>query len=177
MSTAAMIDWQVLPEVDLYRVADRTLAVVKRDPHYRPAFDTLVSKLSWLGHDKDLEVCALLVCEALKFLSAAATPGKPRMVPGRLVDAAWHALILDTRLYESICRQMGVGFIHHNPDPESSGWNKPGVYEGTIGWMSELGFRPNRMVWGKSMAEYCADHEPEGPDDDPKARCSSCSGG
>lgn len=36
-----------------------------------------------------------------------------RLSPSPLIDAVWHAVLLDTRRYQALC---GKKFIHHNPD-------------------------------------------------------------
>lgn len=173
MSTQTLVPYQYLDEARVKMMAERLLRVVERDPHYLPAFERLCQEMDADEPEHRLAVAESLINEVQKFLVAAVKSGYLRMVPNRLVDAAWHTLILDTRLYARLCQDMG-GFVHHNPNPLTSGWDRPGVLESSLDWMRQLGLEPNEIIWGIASAEYCSDHEPE---PDKPERCSSCSGG
>jgi hypothetical protein len=41
--------------------------------------------------------------------------GRQVAMPSQVVDALWHALILDTRLYQHLCRQVFGRVLHHTP--------------------------------------------------------------
>ena len=174
MSTVAHSLTQRPTGDEIANAAERLLLVLERDPHYKEPFEAFL-RFSGCSSRSDTErVAEAIMMEALNFLYAAAQPGSHRMVPNRLVDAAWHTLILDTKLYARICRMYGAEFIHHNPDPKTSGWDKPSALEATVERMNALGLGPDEAIWGVGSAQYCSDHEPEPTKPE---RCSSCSSG
>ncbi|MFD9515962.1 hypothetical protein [Streptomyces sp. NPDC059979] len=66
-----------------------------------------------------------LVTEALKFVAAIAH-GATDLVPSTPVDAAWHALIENTEIYQRLAADLGR-FVHHYPavvgtEPPAPGW-------------------------------------------------------
>lgn len=46
-------------------------------------------------------------------------PGEHNAPPGP-VDMVWHAMILDTRLYEDFCTKVWIGAIHVLPEPAAA---------------------------------------------------------
>ncbi|MGW8552688.1 hypothetical protein [Streptomyces tubercidicus] len=58
---------------------------------------------------------AAILTEALAFVAACAQFPAARLVPSRVVDAGWHALILHTQTYAEMCGRLGA-FIHHRPE-------------------------------------------------------------
>ncbi|MEU8827753.1 hypothetical protein [Streptomyces sp. NPDC048636] len=70
--------------------------------------------------DMGADLAARIVDEATKFVAAVANTPEP-LAPSRVVDEGWHALILNTRIYERLCKKIGR-FVHHTPerpDPEN----------------------------------------------------------
>lgn len=64
-----------------------------------------------------------LVARALRaFFLAQLRAGAQRIdMPSRVVDALWHAFILDTRAYDAFCRQAFGHFLHHIPASPARG--------------------------------------------------------
>ena len=59
-----------------------------------------------------------LMCALLRFLTTKAVLGDAdatRFSPCAMVDHAWHALILDTRLYAAVCDALAGQMLHHAP--------------------------------------------------------------
>lgn len=71
------------------------------------------------------EALAVKAVHALgPFLDACAESAEP-LSPPPLVDAAWHAFILDTEAYARFCEARYGCFIHHRPMPPSpSGYSR-----------------------------------------------------
>lgn len=76
---------------------ERLTARVTRDEGYGPA------------------LAARVVEQALAFLRTCAVHRGEPLSPSRLVDAGWHAFILDTREYRRFCRRIAGRFIDHVP--------------------------------------------------------------
>ncbi|MEU8621006.1 hypothetical protein [Streptomyces sp. NPDC048623] len=100
-----------------------------------------------LDNNKDMAEpdAGRIVEEALKFVAAAAMfPGGMR--PSRVVDEGWHALILHTRVYQTLCRRLGR-FVHHvpeRPDPARHGLT---ALEHTQARIAEAGYEVDRALW------------------------------
>ena len=52
-------------------------------------------------------------------------------MPSRLVDECWHGFILQTRSYQSFCKQVFGGFLHHAPKRLISGSEASATAAGT----------------------------------------------
>ena len=77
------------------------------------------------------ELHPLLDTEALGLVArgAAAVAGRrgpagraarPVGMPSAVVDDLWHELVLHTRAYEQLCRDLFGGFLHHTPEEAMS---------------------------------------------------------
>ncbi|CDR15079.1 glycine-rich domain-containing protein [Streptomyces iranensis] len=87
-----------------------------------------------------------IVDEATKFVIAAScSPGK-NLTPSRVVDEGWHALILHTYLYSSLCARRG-GYVHHTPGYNPRNYD-PAILERTKDRLSQLGFEVDAELWG-----------------------------
>jgi hypothetical protein len=62
--------------------------------------------------------------QALAFLGACAVATAP-IGPSDLVDIGWHTFILYTREYAQFCDQLAGRFIHHVPDDDPPGGDRP----------------------------------------------------
>ncbi|MEU3460128.1 hypothetical protein ABZ721_09230 [Streptomyces sp. NPDC006733] len=84
--------------------------------------------------------------EGLKFVAACAQFPGTALAPSRIVDEGWHALILHTDVYASLCARLG-GFVHHYP-----GWNPthydPPILDRTRALIGECGYTPDAELWG-----------------------------
>ena len=49
------------------------------------------------------------------FLLCFKARGKFLSMPSQIVDDAWHAFIVDTRVYAEFCRKAFQRFLHHTP--------------------------------------------------------------
>jgi hypothetical protein len=91
-----------------------------------------------------------IVDEALKFLSAATTskPGDGRRLrPSRVVDMGWHALILHTELYMTLCHKIGR-YIHHRPEGPETLRREATTLDITQAAIREAGYEPVEYFWG-----------------------------
>ncbi|WP_157879885.1 hypothetical protein [Streptomyces natalensis] len=95
-----------------------------------------------MGHDS----ASRIVAEALKFVATAAKFPDCDMRPSKLVDKGWHALILNTRVYETLCSDLG-GFIHHTPDEPASTPARTVALDMTQDLMAEAGYGPDLTLW------------------------------
>lgn len=95
----------------------------------------------------ELALAGRIVEEAIKFVSAAAyTPGRG-LRPSRIVDEGWHALILHTHVYATLCVRVG-GFVHHVPEPPmAQAAFDPESLVRTQAAITEAGFEPDPMLW------------------------------
>ncbi|MEU9145708.1 hypothetical protein [Streptomyces sp. NPDC048349] len=112
-------------------------------------------------------VAGRILVEALAFLATAART-KGGLVPSRVVDEGWHALILHTGLYQSLCARLG-GFVHHIPERPDPGRRSNGTIERTIAAIEAAGYAVDRGLWrGPAdttvlVAANCQHSGPEGP--------------
>jgi hypothetical protein len=115
------------------------------------------------------EMAGRIVDEALKFLAACAKSPGMGLVPSRIVDEGWHALILHTALYAGICRQVGGGFVHHSPGYGPGNYD-PRVLDRTREAIEALGWGVDAELWVApgdeslvSVAAKCQHSDDGGP--------------
>ncbi|MGZ9934448.1 hypothetical protein ACXNSR_31715 [Streptomyces sp. NC-S4] len=112
-------------------------------------------------------IASRIVVDALAFLATAAASTEP-LVPSRVVDEGWHALILHTGLYQSLCAQLG-GFVHHVPERPAPGRRSHEDIERTVAAIEAVGYAVDRDLWGSPedslvpVAANCQHSPPEGP--------------
>lgn len=87
-----------------------------------------------------------LVLEALKFEAACAFDPTARLVPSRIVDEGWHALILHTRIKAALAARIGL-FVHHVPEPPDPGRYDPDVLARTQQAIRLAGYSPDPTLW------------------------------
>ncbi|MEU5269038.1 hypothetical protein AB0G77_10895 [Streptomyces hygroscopicus] len=108
-----------------------------------------------------------IVDEAAKFVAAVASATEP-LAPSRVVDEGWHAMILNTRIYQRLCNKVGR-FVHHvpeRPDPEN---RDPEALTKTQRQISSAGFTVDAALWlapGDSSLPVAAScqHRPADPE-------------
>ncbi|ATZ29733.1 hypothetical protein SLAV_39855 (plasmid) [Streptomyces lavendulae subsp. lavendulae] len=94
----------------------------------------------------DITTASRIVVEALKFTAAAARFPTVRIAPSREVDEGWHALILHTHLYASLCHRLGR-FVHHFPErPDPSRFDGD-VLTHTIALIEQAGYTADAELW------------------------------
>ncbi|MFF4448937.1 hypothetical protein [Streptomyces sp. NPDC001502] len=91
------------------------------------------------------DIASRIVVDALAFLATAAASTEP-LVPSRVVDEGWHALILHTPLYADLCARLG-GFVHHIPERPDPGRRSHGDIERTIAAIEAAGYTLDRDLW------------------------------
>jgi len=85
--------------------------------------------------------------EVLRFLWIISISGES-LSPSKIVDDAWHELILCTREYERICSLYFTKFIHHSPGgTESENQSK---YRKTLTLYALHFGTPPEYFWGKT---------------------------
>ncbi|MEU6057759.1 hypothetical protein [Streptomyces sp. NPDC047097] len=115
----------------------------------------------------DPALASRIITEATAYVATMAEQGRP-LVPSRVVDEGWHALILHTPAYDRLCSRHGA-FVHHVPERPDSANDDPGALERTIAAMEQCGYRVDRGLWhGPSdnlipVAGSGGQHSSEGP--------------
>ncbi|MET9954198.1 hypothetical protein ABZ135_21980 [Streptomyces sp. NPDC006339] len=85
--------------------------------------------------------------QALAFLATAATQPGTGLVPSRVVDEGWHALILHTSLYYNLCSALGGGFLHHTPERPDPARRSEASIRRTITAMEAAGYEVDMDLW------------------------------
>ncbi|MFG2145066.1 hypothetical protein ACGFRG_12820 [Streptomyces sp. NPDC048696] len=96
------------------------------------------------------DMASRIVDEALKFLAAAATNRTPGFAlrPSRIADEGWHALLWDTKTYESLCAFLGR-FIHHVPESPATKKHDTATVDRTLAAIRSAGYLPDDYLWAK----------------------------
>ncbi|MFJ7204783.1 hypothetical protein ACIQWR_14725 [Streptomyces sp. NPDC098789] len=112
------------------------------------------------------DLAADILVDALAFLAAATVSPVP-LVPSRVVDEGWHALILHTSLYQQLAVSLGQ-FIHHVPERPDPEHRSEGARHRSIAAIEALGYEVHVDLWHGptdtliSVAADCQ-HSSEGP--------------
>ncbi|MFE5967143.1 glycine-rich domain-containing protein [Streptomyces sp. NPDC056463] len=94
----------------------------------------------------DPSMAARIVDEGLKFVHAAALFPTVRIAPTREVDEGWHALILHTHLYATLCSRLGRT-VHHYPERPDESRHDPDVITRTLALIEQAGYTPDDELW------------------------------
>ncbi|WP_046776454.1 glycine-rich domain-containing protein [Streptomyces yangpuensis] len=92
------------------------------------------------------EMASRILIEALTFVIAASRFPSVRIAPTREVDAGWHALILHTHLYASLCSRLGRT-VHHYPERPEASRHDPEVLTRTMALIEQAGYTPDAELW------------------------------
>ncbi|MFI9154470.1 glycine-rich domain-containing protein [Streptomyces sp. NPDC053367] len=92
------------------------------------------------------ELAGRIVDEGIKFVTACAKHPGAGLVPSRIVDEGWHALILHTALYADLCREVGGQFVHHYPGYDPGNYD-PTVLDRTREAIEGLGWDVDEELW------------------------------
>lgn len=92
------------------------------------------------------EMAGRLVVEALKFVTAASLFPTVRIAPTREVDEGWHALILHTHLYATLCSSLGRT-VHHYPERPDASRHADDVLTRTVALIEQAGYVPDMELW------------------------------
>lgn len=76
------------------------------------------------------------------------------LVPSKLIDAAWHFHILDTRKYVGDCQNLFGEYMHHDPFPDpglkATAWQKTKEL-----FLAEFGVDINKTADGSNAEGRC----------------------
>ncbi|MFJ7159753.1 hypothetical protein ACIQUQ_33035 [Streptomyces sp. NPDC101118] len=97
------------------------------------------------GVDEPLAV--RIVDEAIKFVAAAATTTGRHLRPSKTVDMGWHALILHTAMYRSLCASLGR-FVDHRPEGPETLRRDADTLDLTMAAIRDAGYEPDAYLWG-----------------------------
>ncbi|MFF8784194.1 glycine-rich domain-containing protein [Streptomyces sp. NPDC015125] len=128
-------------------------------------FAAVCSTIRTDNPDVEADDASVILEEALAFVAACATFPAARLVPSRVVDAGWHALILHTQVYAELCGRLGA-FIHHRPEePDPTRYDQD-IMDRTMALIEEAGYSVDVDLWGPpdgelvSVAAQCQHSEP-----------------
>ena len=93
-----------------------------------------------------------IVEEGLKFVAACSRNPGVGLAPSRIVDEGWHALILHTNTYATLCDQLGGAFVHHVPGYDPTNYDPPILYR-TRDLIGKLGWEADPELWGPPSDE------------------------
>ncbi|GAA3938085.1 hypothetical protein GCM10022244_53130 [Streptomyces gulbargensis] len=102
--------------------------------------------------DWDIDKAGRVVVEALKFVHAAALFPTMRISPTEEVDEGWHALILHTHLYATLCSRLGRT-VHHYPERPEAARPDPDVLTRTMALIEQAGYAPDAELWAGRRKE------------------------
>lgn len=119
--------------------------------------------------DMPEETAGRIVEEALKFVAACSAHPGAGLVPSRIVDEGWHALIVHTAMYADLCERLGGRFIHHAPGYGPENWD-PTTIDRTREAIGRLGWATDLELWVApddeslvSVAAKCQHSDDSGP--------------
>ena len=106
-----------------------------------------------------LEFCDRVAVEYRRYLALARRYADDAIVPSKIVDAFWHAHILDTQAYEADCERIFGFFLHHFPyfgmrgpeDAQALG----DAYDKTMELYESHFGNPPADLWARSGAARC----------------------
>lgn len=105
-----------------------------------------------------------IVEEALAFVATCAKFPNRRLRPSRVVDEGWHALILNTGVYLSLCDDLGR-YVHHQPEVPDTNRHKSVELDRTKAVIAEAGYAVNAELWlgpEEGLIKVAADCEHSG---------------
>jgi hypothetical protein len=112
-----------------------------------PVPELLVPRIMKL-YKRDREFADAILREAKRMLLLRCIRKHP-VTPSIEIDDAWHEMILFTRFYQSFCKFLGGGFLHHDPEPETPVEDDgTPLYDLTRQWYrEEFGSAPDERYW------------------------------
>ncbi|MFE9481470.1 hypothetical protein ACFYNM_23040 [Streptomyces spororaveus] len=128
--------------------AGNTLTASAHDARSLLAPDDLMAVTATLAErqpDLTWVTAERLVVEALKFVATAARSTE-ELVPSALVDAGWHALIVNTEIYQGLCMRLG-SFVHHYPAVAGAELPASGWQARTTAAIEQVGFTIDPGLW------------------------------
>ncbi|MEU9110588.1 hypothetical protein AB0D04_02005 [Streptomyces sp. NPDC048483] len=110
------------------------------------AFTGVVDTVQANNPDMERDIAEQIVAEALKFIAACAQFPGERLRPSRVVDEGWHALILHTGVYATLCRSLHR-FVHHVPERPDTTRHDPGALKRTMQRIADAGYEVDVRLW------------------------------
>ncbi|MGW4850127.1 glycine-rich domain-containing protein [Streptomyces sp. NPDC004288] len=98
------------------------------------------------------ELAERIVLEAGKFVVAASLFPTARIAPTDEVDKGWHALILHTLRYATLCSSLGRT-VHHYPERPDAARRDPDVITRTVALIEQAGHTPDTELWTGRVGE------------------------
>ena len=131
-----------------------------------------------LDHEVDADTAERMLNGALTFITLCGENPSGLYAPSKLVDHAWHLLILCTTVYEQLCQELAGQFIHHTPTFLENEVSELNNTESTVLALEEYGLPIDSLVWGDaSEAIRCSRPRPTPSSPSPSCGGSSCGGG
>ncbi|GAA2084572.1 hypothetical protein GCM10009801_45830 [Streptomyces albiaxialis] len=109
-------------------------------------FAAVTATVSRANPDMKQETAERIVADALAFTAAGAVYPMARLRPSRIVDEGWHALILNTRVYERLCTRLGR-FVHHVPEPGDPSRHDASELARTQAMIRQAGYTTHADLW------------------------------
>ncbi|MEU9126454.1 hypothetical protein AB0C96_42845 [Streptomyces sp. NPDC048506] len=131
-------------------------------------FTAVCSTIRTDNPDVEAADAQAILTEALAFVAACAQFPTARLVPSRVVDAGWHALILHTQTYGELCERLGQ-FIHHRPETPDPDRFDQAVIDRTTALIEETGYSVDPDLWQRPddalvpVAAKCQHSDDSGP--------------
>lgn len=124
-----------------------TLRTTARHLLSEEAFARVVHLVQRDNEGVDEDLATRITDEALKFVAAAATNTGRHLRPSKTVDMGWHALILHTAVYRSLCSALGR-FVDHRPEGPETLRRDASTLDLTMEAIREAGYEPDAYLWG-----------------------------
>ena len=111
------------------------------------------------GQGWSRDYCDRVAVEYRRFLALTRHYPDQAIVPSKIVDAFWHAHILDTQAYAPDCERLFGFFLHHYPyfgmrGPEDA--QAPGsAYDETLSLYTKHFREPPPDLWARTGAARC----------------------
>ncbi|GAA2671460.1 hypothetical protein [Streptomyces lunalinharesii] len=131
-------------------------------------YDAVCATIQSDNPDVEPDDAAAILNEALAFVAACVQLPEVRLVPSRVVDAGWHALILHTTTYAELCGKLGA-VVHRQPEePDPTRYNQDAI-DRTAALIEETGYGVDLDLWGPpdgdliAVAANCQHRDDRGP--------------
>lgn len=111
----------------------------------RVTFDSVVSTVLDNNRDMTAEMAKRITREATAFVITGALRRDIAIVPSRIVDEGWHALIQHTEAYADLCARFGE-FVHHSPGYGVENYD-PDILQHTQDAIRAAGFNVDQDLW------------------------------
>ncbi|MFE3501589.1 hypothetical protein [Kitasatospora sp. NPDC059160] len=108
-------------------------------------FDSVVSTVLDNNQGLGVPMARRITREAIAFVVTGALRRDIAIVPSRIVDEGWHALIQHTEAYADLCARFG-DFVHHSPGYGTENYD-PNILRHTQAAIRAVGFDIDLDLW------------------------------